>query len=510
MKELSVTKQCGGFSILEIIIALALMVTVIIGAVQANTSSQYWLLTSQIGTEALYKTKILLETLRTQASADFQSASSTKFSKSQDFHDARDIACFAGGLCYFAKKAVTDISSCAKSVEATVAWHLATHYGTSTESLYTSLTNTDESTARGGDCMIALPLGDWLHQSPHIVGAQILPPLFSTDIDVLQKNIYVVSSSSPQLRIYNAPEVIGENPILTGSSTGTNKRLNAVDVVRNFGTGRIYAFTTQHASTSQLAVFDVTDSSHPTLVAQRSLYGVVSSGSFPQGWRVFAYGARLYVLTRETAGLELHIFNIENPAAPYELTAAARDINRTVNDIVVREQKVGGVLYRYLFLAASSGLKELSIFDVTNDTPTEVVAVNLSGTEDALSLHLNGNKLYLGRKSGSAAELFVFDVLTLLSGNTTPLATSEVGADVHTIEGAGDILFLGTSKSGAQFQVWKSDITTWSPTVLNAGRVSFTNTPNLMPHGIDISNDFVYLQNQSATTPESLSVYYAP
>lgn len=508
MKVILVIKHKGGFSVLEIIIALALMVTVIVGAVQANASSQYWLLTSQIGTETLYKTKILLETLHAHASSDFQSASTTIFSKSQDFYDARDIACFAGGLCYFTKTTVNDISSCAKNVEVTIAWHLPTHYSTSTESLYTNLMNIDESIARGGDCTLVLPIGDWLHQSPHIVGTQILPPLFSTGIDVLQKNIYVVSSSSPQLRIYNAPEVIGENPILIGSST--SRRLNAVDVVQDLGTGRTYAFATQHSSTSQLAVFDVTDTVHPTLVALRSLYGVVSSGSFPQGWRVFAYGRRLYVLTRETAGLELHIFNIENPAAPYELTAAARDINRTVNDLIVREQKMGGVLRRYLFLAASSGLKELSIFDVTNDSPTEVVTVNLSGTEDALSLYLNGNKLYLGRKSGSGAELFMFDVPTLLSGNTTPLATSEVGADVHTLGGVGDILFLGTSKSGAQFQIWKSDTTTWSPTVLNAGRVSFTNVPNLMPHSIDISNDFVYLQNQSATTPESLGVYYVP
>jgi prepilin-type N-terminal cleavage/methylation domain-containing protein len=508
MKEISATNQ-RGFSILEIIIALALMTTILVGAVQANISSQYWLLTSQIGTEALYKTKTLLETLKANAASDFQSASSTQQTKSQDLHDARDIACYAGGLCYFTQQIIGDISSCAKSVEASVSWRIGALYPTSTQSLYSNITNTNELIARGGDCTLTMPAGNWLQSTPQVVGSQILPPLFSSGIDVLNNFVYVVSSSSPQLRIYSVPHIAGENPILAGSLS-TNKRLNALDVVRDIGTGRIYVYAMQHASTSQLAVFDVTNSTLPSLVTERSLSGVQSTGSFPQGWRVFVYGKRLYALSRETAGLELHIFNIENPRAPFEIVSAARDINRTVNKLVVREQKIGGVLRRYLFLAASSDLKELSIFDVTNDSPTEVIAINLTGTEDALSMSINGNTLYIGRRSAARPELLAFDIPRLISGNVSPVATSEVGADIHTIEAVGELLLLGTSKSGAEFQVWNKDSTTWSPTILNAGRISFTNIPHLTPHGIDIARDFIYLQSQSAIAPESLTVLSTP
>ncbi len=508
MKGVLATNQ-RGFSILEIVIALALMMTVLVGGFQANVSSQYWVLTSRIGVEALYKTKTIIETINAHASSDFESASSTPLTKSQDFHDARDIACFGGGLCYFTQQIIGDISSCTKSIEAIVAWRIGNRYPTSTEHLYSYLTNTSEIIAKGGDCPVTLPSGDWLHLTPHVVGSQILPPLFSTGIDALNSFIYSVSSSSPQLRIYRAPEAVGENPLLVGS-TSTNKRLNAIDVARDLGTGRIYAYVTQHATSSQLAVYDVTDTTLPSLVTERSLSGVQSTGSFPQGWRIFAYGERLYILSRETAGLELHIFNIENPRTPYELVSAARDINRTVNDLVVREQKIDGVLHRYLFLAASSDLKELSVFDVTNDSPSEIIAVNLTGTEDALSISITGNSLYLGRKSGSRPELLAFDIPTLISGTVAPVATSEVGADVHTIQAIGEILFLGTSKSGAEFQIWKRDTTTWNSTILNAGRISFAPMPHLTPHGIDIDADFVYLQNQSATVPESLTVLYAP
>jgi hypothetical protein len=147
---------------------------------------------------------------------------------------------------------------------------------------------------------------------------------------------------------------------------------------------------------------------------------------------------------------------------------------------------------------------------VTHDSPTEVTAVNLTGTEDALSVSLNGNDLYLGRRSGARPELLAFDIPTLISGSVSPVATSEVGADVHTIQAVGELLLLGTSKSGEEFQVWNKNSAVWNQTVLNTGRVSFTNIPHLTPHGIDISGDFVYLQNQSATTPESLTVLSIP
>ncbi len=134
----------------------------------------------------------------------------------------------------------------------------------------------------------------------------------------------------------------------------------------------------------------------------------------------------------------------------------------------------------------------------------------MPGTEDASSLYLNGNRLYLGRKSGSGPELFVFDVPSLIAGIGTPRATGEVGADIQTIRGAGSVLYLGTSKSGAEFQVWNVDTATCNSAVVNAGRVSFSNMPRLAPLGIDIGLNYVYLQTQSAAQPEKLTVLYTP
>jgi hypothetical protein len=178
--------------------------------------------------------------------------------------------------------------------------------------------------------------------------------------------------------------------------------------------------------------------------------------------------------------------------------------------MVVREQMVGGTMHRYVYLATSASLKELSIYDVTNDTPTEVASFNLPGSEDASSLYLRGNDLYLGRRSGAGNELYMFDILSLLQGVGTPKATSEVGADVHTLGGSGSLLYLGTSKSGSEFQVWNTDKSTWSTSLVNAGRVSFMNIPHLAPLGIDSSEDYLYTINQFANQSQKLTVIYSP
>lgn len=507
-----VGKNNVGFSILEIVIALALLLIFIVGAVEAIAGTQYWRLTSVTAKEALEINQILMEKIRAESLVNFESASTTNWQPSKDSESQADSVCRLGGFCYYKQIQITDISTCAKSLQVNVSWRLGARYPTSTIATPTYLKNAGEIIARGGDCLIESPTGNWLTISPQLVGEINTPPQQRMSFDVFQNYIYVVSASTTNpLEIYRKPTAVGENPVLAGSSAGANLRLNAIDVVRDMGTGRIYAYVMQHASTSQLGVFDVTDATNPTLIAQRTLGGADSTGSFPQGWRLMAYGEQLYAVTRETAGQELHIFSITNPRNPIEISSARYNLNRTVNDLTVREQMINGSLRRYLFLASSANLKELGIFEVTNDIPIERVAINLPSDIDAISLHLQGDNLYLGRKNiTNGPELYLYSVTKLLNGDTTPLAVSEVGADVHTVRGSGDFIFLGTNQAGKQFQVWHANTETWSATTAGTGRVTDMEVPRLAPLGIDISENYVYLLTQSATQPETLSVIYAP
>ena len=492
-------------------IAMAIMSITLAGAAGATYAAQYWLIASQTSNEGLYKAKTMLEDLRSLAKQDFYQATSSPLSRSADPGDPRDAACLQGGLCYFTRAIVTDLSPCSKYVEARVSWQVS-GYATTTTALFTNLTNISEAVALGGDCILSQPAGDW-STVPQNVGALINNPgKLYTGIDVLHGVIYATASTSPYFLVYAAPTSVGQNPTLVGSASGAGVRLNAVDVVKNFSTGRTYAYVAQHATTSQFGVFDVTDPSAPALVAERRLRGITPPGVFSEGWKAFAYGSRLYLTTRETAGNEFHIFNISTPAEPTEIGTGFQ-LNRTVNDFVVRDQKIGGAVRRFVFLASDANVKELGVLDVTNDVVSEIAFVNLAGNQDGLSVFLAGHQLYLGRASNtSGPELYVFDATdpAALSAASV-IGQGEAGADIASLRVSGAYAFVGTSRSGQELQVWSADYTAWNPSVLNVGRFRSFSFPHLAPTGIDIDGDWIYAASRWSNAPgDALRVLYTP
>ena len=172
-----------------------------------------------------------------------------------------------------------------------------------------------------------------------------------------------------------------------------------------------------------------------------------------------------------------------------------------MNDLTVREQSVNGSLRRYVFLAASAALNELEVLDVTNDSVTPVHSVDLPGAGDASSLCLMGNSLYLGRKNNGGPELYDINVTSLLQSSFLA-EVSEVGADVLSLGCSGKYLFLSTNRVGAQFQVWESDSLRWSTTTVNAGRLGISSIPRLVPLGLALTEEYVYINSQSNTQPE--------
>jgi prepilin-type N-terminal cleavage/methylation domain-containing protein len=506
MKEKSVGNGLpaqAGFSTLEIMIAMAIISIALVGALGANYSAQYWSITSQTSNEGLYKAKTKLEDLRALVKQDFYQANSSALTRSVDPTDPNDTACLAGGLCYYIQTIITDISSCSKFVEADVSWQVP-NYATTTTTLFTNLTNSGEATALGGDCILNQPSGNWGTNAPQTVENPSSPLTFSpgkifTSIDVLHKEIFATASTSPYFLVYNTPIAVGQNPVLAGSTDGSGMRLNDVDVEEDLATGRTYAFAAENATTTGLAVFDVTDPTTPTLVTERQLQGVDLYGSYPQAWRVYVYGGRLYLTTRETAGNELHIFNINVPTQPTEVgTGFALD--RTVNDLVVRDQKVSGVVHRFAYLASQADAKQLSVLDVTNDVITEVAAV--AGAPDGDSLALLGHTLYMGTEPSSGPELYAFDVTNPASALPV-LGSAELGASVTTLRVSGSYLYVGTNKSGQEFQVWNA-------TPASMSRLQSYSFSHLAPNasfglpfgkGFDVDGNWVYLISQWKNAP---------
>ncbi len=487
----------AAFSIVELLIAIALLATIITSVLQSNFSLQYWRTTIAVAHEAIYLTKGTGEYFSVLTASDFFAASSTLEALSEGGLQP----CVPARVCYVVENIVNDVSPCVKNVVHKVSWKLSERYPTSSIELYSQFLNNRDILARGGDCSLSSPRGSWGINEIRTDNDLASQAQFTTGIDVFDSLIFITSSSSPQLRIYSVPNTPAAEPVLVSSATGTSKRINSIDVVRNITTGRVYGYVMMHTTSNQLGVFDVTYKDKPEWVTEVSLFGVPSNGSFPQGWRVVAYSKRLYVLTRETAGAEFHIFDISNPRQPQEIISAARNLGRTVNDLTVREQSVNGSLRRYVFLAASAALNELEVLDVTNDSVTPVHSVDLPGAGDASSLCLMGNSLYLGRKNNGGPELYDINVTSLLQSSFLA-EVSEVGADVLSLGCSGKYLFLSTNRVGAQFQVWESDSLRWSTTTVNAGRLGISSIPRLVPLGLALTEEYVYINSQSNTQPE--------
>ncbi len=365
--------------------------------------------------------------------------------------------------------------------------------------------NSDDLLSRGGDCA-------WVYQSSFGIPVMDVSSLGSSvdslGIDVFAAKVIVVGSSSPQLRVYETAESNPHIYELKTSTVGDGRRINAVDVIRHEPSGRLFAYVVFHDRVNQLGVFELFDDNRePVLLTTRTLGGAIAGGSFPQGWRLVVYGERLFVLTRETAGTELHIFSLTYPAIPTEVIAGRTELSRTVNDMDVLGIAEDGEYKEFLFLGASAALKEFAIFDVTSGVPSEILAINLPGTSNVESLYLTTSNIYLGRQSVSGGpELYQFALSDLLAGSTTPRATYEVGAGVSNIAGVGGELVVTTSRSPSDIDRYTTDALLWQT---NNARLSRTSYPGLLSYTSDRTDGGVILL-QRAGGEESIINLHTP
>ncbi len=427
-----------GFSTLEIMMALFIMVIVLAGAASANFAAEYWVITSETSNEALYKAKTTLENYRAIAREDFYRATTSPFTRDED------ASCAGGGLCYFIQSAASDLSSCSKYVEARVDWQVD-RYPTTTVALFTNLTNVPEAVAVGGDCLLSAPAGDWTG----IAASSTVDALSGnqTGLDALNGNAYITMDQSPWLLVKSAG-----SPSFSGCS-GCNGPYNGLDAARDPSTGRTYAYVAA-TTTSQFQIVDVTDTTNPSLIASRPLAGV-TPGANSQGWKIAYYGQKAYIATRYIIGStpEFHVFDVGNPYSPVEL--GAKDIDTSPYDIVVRDQMFGGSLRRFAYLATTHDGREVMILDVTDPAliPAPIVLdlpdtpCSLANKPDATALFLLGNTLWVGREHSASCsalpDLYAVDV----SNPLAPAIVSQisVGSTILGLRVSGGKAYIETS-----------------------------------------------------------------
>lgn len=477
-----------GSSLIEILIALAVLTLGISASVMVVFGNQSLEVDNDTNSEALYQAKVLLERARASSTDDFLSINNTNIATSS---------------IYVGRLSVTDLTPCRKEAISIVSWNVSPVRSQKIE-LTTNFSDITGSLAVGGDCFSSSPDSNW--DNPTVFASDTLTLGKPTATDVLNKLVYLGSDHTPFLHIASTTyAVLGQtNDLFVTFVNGFSlvDQPNALDAVHYISSGKTYVYAAMNTSTKQLNVIDVTDIFNPVLVASSTLAN--TSGSFPEGWIIAYFDNRLYVINRETAGAEFHIFNVSNPINPIELGSGTA-LNITVEDIAIQEKKIGGVRKRFAYLATDQNSAELKVYDITDPSNTgtisEIVVArqDLPGNQDGASVYVIGNKLYFGRQSAGEADLYIYNTNDPTLGLLT-IGSADIGTGVLDIIVAGKLGFLATPKAGQKTQIW--NISNFPITHI----VSY-NFGNIADQGIDYEADFLYVTGQ--TTP-NFRILYSP
>ena len=489
--ELIGRKFNQGMSTLEILIAFAVVILCVSAVIMVVFGNQSVAVDLQTNNEAIAKAQTVLEDARATSRQDY--------SLVKECDDSGADPC-SGTPDSFYNRTLTinpaSVTQCGEDVKSTTSWLINNRI--LSVDFVTHLGDIATALALGGDCIIDPPGGGgptWTN--PQTFTTANIDPSGNkgTDIDVIKIDEHkygFLTSIHPSI----AKDDLWSFDLETTPPTpldhiDTGPGLNAVDVARA-SNGNYYAYLANNNNSvpyEQLIVVNVTDPTNISEVpgARRSLPGV--AGADPASRAVYYYDERLYIGTKLTAGNEFNIYGVENPENP--LFLGQREINHSIRKIVVRGTSA--------YLATTANNNELMVFDI--NTPGSIQppwggpgstepGYNASGNEDGTSIFLLGNIFYLGRARTASGrpELFILKTSDLSISASTNLGLNPSSATVQDIDAVSNFIFLGTSDSNAEFQVWnKNDLNS---------RVSYFNFPQAIT-GLEYMDNKIYVSVDS-------------
>ena len=492
-----------GFSVLEVVIASAIGLMAISAVLMVSLSDQSVGSDSEAGSDAIHIAQKLIEKAQADSRQDYSSVANSSASE-----------CL-GALCYSTKVDIpaSQVTQCSKGVVGSVAW-TGDHGRPQGVTLATNVANVPEMLALGGTCDPTPPTGGWNPPSTYTCG-RLTGSNKATALDVLNSIVYMTTSIAPYLYITDTNGAV-YNPgcnnaqdvqfIAYDNGFDAGNTLNDVRVAK-YSDGNIYAFIASDTATNQFRVYDVTDIHNPIFKAQRTLANVSPTGSYPEGWRIFYYNKRAYIVTKETAGNEFHVFDVSTPNIPGSIVelGPGYQLNRTVESLVITKKNISGTDRYYAYMATDKSNAEVTVLDVTNPSAiTEITSPDqdLPGTKDGAAVYLLGDRLYVGRMAvAGGPEFYVFDASHPNTG-LAKLSEADIGDDVIGLAISGPFAFLATGDANNEFKVWRSD-----PSNLTTINANF-NFPNaLIPNAVRYSNNFIYLLSQGN---DALRILYSP
>lgn len=457
MDTLNQNGGTAGFSIIEILIAMAIAVIVMSGVVASSggfgatlRGYQSTIMNGQTNAEAVAKAQQVLEQTQSFGRQDFNLVNPTATTSLDGFY-------------YKSVDVQLQPDFLTKLVTTTISW-LTDHNATSTVRLSTLVTNLGNVNAPY-TCNSTLR-GDWKAPLMHSweFGKDLVGDASSGfpigGIDVLNGKLYVVinNSNGNNFPTFFTFDVSGTEadpslkPVLKAQIDNDVTVKSGLSSVRVAGTYAYVATATNFNYTTctsgacgQLQVIDVSDISNPIPKSKFKMPGVTGKNGQSIGQTIFYKDGYVYLgLAKTQTGPEFNIIDVGGggggtPESPKWV--GGYQVGNGINAIYVRG--------RYAYLATPNNT-ELTILDI--DNPASPVPVGSYDAPDnqgnGKSVFIVGNTLYFGRTVTAAnPELYVLNDSNPEAPLPAPLGTREVGSSVNGILVRDYLAFLLTNNT---------------------------------------------------------------
>ena len=301
-----------------------------------------------------------------------------------------------------------------------------------------------------------------------------------TDISILGNFAYVsadgATSSLPDLYVVDVHD-IKKPKIISHLNTGPG--------IASVAAAGHYVFAA-NAGSYQMQIVDVTDPTHPALVAQAKLPGAIISGAAGFGQSVHFFDNKMYVGLVKNAGPEFYVIDVHNPPSPIAL--GSYEIGSTVNDIDVQGSRATVV---------SPGQTSVTLLDISNPLViSKIDSISFDGwqTQGVQSVEMFGPRIVTGRTLGGFyspySEFMVLD-RNRLSSTTASL---KISASIENIIGFKDYIYFVTSDADKAFQIMTSTtLNVVMTTPLSSRGVSLTCNAEAMYAVTQNDQDFFHI-----------------
>lgn len=234
----------------------------------------------------------------------------------------------------------------------------------------------------------------------------------------------VRNGGSPDFAVIDISDT--QNPLLVGSLSLTG---NPRDIVVSGS----YAYVASDSDTQEFQIIDVSNPSSP------SISGAFDAPGGANASGIYFSASTAYLVRRSSAQDEFLAINVSDPSSPTLISSL--NLASAGNAVVV--------LGNYAYVASSFDNQELQIIDMTvSNQPRISGSYNLSGSSDGFSIAGFGGRVILGRNNGL---IYLFDV----ENPNSPVFLGSFNAQgvVNDLALGGNYVFLTADSSGAEFQV---------------------------------------------------------